>query len=95
MKARAALKAAGLVLAMLSFPVWLWAQQPAQQEQFCQHVGSMSTAITITEMAPSTDQDGDKWVLVRNRTTGHWMIGFIRPNGIFCARGQGRVNPES
>lgn len=42
------------------------------------------------------DNDGDWWILLRFTSTGRTLIGFIsRQSGMFCATGEGKVNPES
>jgi len=77
---------------LLSFPVQ--AQPEAAPPKLkCVPVGTLPVNIQITEIM--TDNDGDRWVMIRNRGTGTLMIGFVQKNATFCQIGEGKTARES
>jgi hypothetical protein len=82
-----------IALGLLSWTFPSLAQEAPKHE--CTRVDEMPTHWTMTKAAPSPDADGDLWVVLMNKGTGDWQIGFIQNHEMFCLTGKGKTNPES
>lgn len=72
----------------------LLVQAQPQQQPKCIPVYSLPSDVEIQRIM--LDKENDWWALIRYRSTGKQMIGYIKQQtDQFCPTGEGLVNRES